>query len=629
MPNYTDPAFRVVSLFFGRKRIVLLLLGLVVAAAGFDIAIAFLTQGVIDSLVKHLKSPTGYPVRVLLTSAAAILAATALTRAIRSLYNYQLFRTVTRIEDELKHRAFEGYLRLDALFHHNSNSGQIISRIENGCASVFTVLFDVLGQSLIPPLVIFTGVLASLLAKNPWIALAVFLPVPVYLAVVSRLTSRIYAIEQQGCEEFEAVSKERFDVAGNVLTVKKFSRERAEIAAQRRLQDKARGTQFRGERLWAVVENAQSLIATLGRVSVIAVAGLFVLSGRCTVGEFFLYVTLSDMAYSPVCQLSIIFPRLRRSMARAERLFGVLDQAPAIVDKPGARRLPPLSDRIEFRNVWFRYAEDRHWALRDANVTIAAGATVALVGRSGSGKTTFMNLLLRLFDPQSGAILIDGIDLRDVTEESLRSQIAVVPQEVDLFSRTIAQNIVYGKAGATPAEVERAARVALAHDFISRTEHGYDTLVGERGLKLSGGERQRIGIARAILRDPGILILDEATSHLDTESEQLIQIATEAVIRGRTSFVIAHRLSTVLHADVTLVFKDGTIEAAGTHRELLRKSPTYQSLFSLYLKGAPSLTGSGGENTPSAPANRRAVEPRAYAPTITAPAGEIVREPVA
>lgn len=564
----------------------LLLVSMVVLATGFEIAIPFLTQQLVDTLIDSFRTQTSVGLPILFTLCGSVLVATALTRGFRSFYNYHLFRTVTRMEDEVKYKAYEHYFRMDALFHHGTNSGQMIGRIERGCSAVQSILFDIVGQNFVPPLIVFAGVMAALLMKNAWIALAVFLPVPIYLIVVSLLTRRIYEIEQQGCLDFETVSKESYDVASNVLTVKKFCRERAEILNQKRLQGIARNTQFRGERLWVLVENTQSTIATLGRVSVIGLGGWFVLSQRATVGEFVLYLALQDMVYQPICQLSIIFPRLRRSMSLAERLFSVLDEKPAVVEKPNAPALPRLDRDIEFRNVWFRYSNDQRWILKNVNLRIPAGSTVALVGRSGSGKTTMMNLLMRSFDPQQGQILIDGVDIRDVTIDSLRGQMAVVPQEVDLFSRTIAENIRYGKPDATGEEVRQAAALALAHDFICRTEEGYDTPVGERGLKLSGGERQRIGIARAVLRDPSILILDEATSHLDTESEQLIQKATERVIRNRTSFLIAHRLSTILHADTIIVFDGDRIEAVGTHKELCETSPTYRKLYRLHLEGA-------------------------------------------
>ncbi len=571
----------------------LLLVALVVVAAALDITVPFVTQRLIDALVKSFQSSAPLGLHILLTSALLILAATVLARAVRSFYNYYLFKTVTRIEDQVRYKAFENYLCLDAQFHHGASSGQIIGRIDSGCGAVFAVLFDILGQNLVPPLIVFGGVLVSLLYKNPWIALAICLPVPIYLAVVRKLTVRIYELEQQGCEQFEEVAKERYDVAGNVITVKKFSQEHAEIRRQYGLQCKARNTQYRGERLWSLVENSQSLIATVGSVSVIFLSGWLVLSGRSTVGEFVLYLTLSGMAYQPISQLSTILPRLRRNMARIERLFGVLDQRPAVVDMPAAPALPPLRGGIEFRNVWFRYGDTQRWTLRDVNLSIPAGTTVALVGRSGSGKTTVVNLLLRLFDPQQGSILIDGVDIREITQESLRAQIAVVPQEVDLFSRTVAENIGYGRLDASREEITEAARLALAHDFICRTGKAYDSLVGERGLKLSGGERQRIGIARAVLRNPRVLILDEATSHLDSQSEHLIQHATERVVKGRTSFLIAHRLSTVLHADLIVVFRRGGIEAIGTHDELLETSPTYKKLYGYY---SNSTNGRGPEH---------------------------------
>ncbi|TSA46214.1 ATP-binding cassette domain-containing protein, partial [bacterium] len=293
------------------------------------------------------------------------------------------------------------------------------------------------------------------------------------------------------------------------------------------------------------------------------------------------YITLQNMAYQPLSQLSVVFPKLRRQATRAGRLFSILDEPVAIKDKPDAIELAPLQKQIEFKNVSFGYHNNKQWALKDINLIIPAGKTIALVGRSGSGKTTFINLLLRSFDPQKGSIFIDGNDIRDVTQESLRQQIAVVPQEVDLFSRTIAENISYGRSEMTKEQIENAAKTALAHDFILKLEKGYKTIVGERGIKLSGGERQRVGIARAVLRDPKILILDEATSHLDTESERLITKATDALIKNRTSFIIAHRLSTILHADTIVVFKDNEIEATGKHKELLKKSPTYKRLYNL------------------------------------------------
>ena len=487
----------------------------------------------------------------------AIFCATALTRVLRSVYNYQLFRTSARVEDRVKSAAYANYLNLDTEYHKSVNTGEIVGSLDRGGTAIFIVLYEIFGQNLIPPLVVFMGVVLSLVVKNAWMALAVTVPLPVYIVLVSRFGTRMQQHEQEVTEAFQHVSKETYDVSSNVAIVKKFSQEDPESALQRKLLGQARITQFAAERLWAFVENAQSGVSTLGRVVVICAGGYLVLTHRCSVGEYVLFIALQDMVYGPISQLSVILPKLRRNLARCERLFEILDRHTTVADEPGAGELRPVRHSIEFRNVSFRYVDSDRWTLHNVNFTVTAGSTVALIGKSGAGKTTLVNLLQRAYDPQQGAILMDGVDIRTVTQRSLRKQIAVVPQEVDLFSRSIRENIAYGLTEADREDVEYAARVAQAHDFILRTERGYETNVGERGLSLSGGERQRIGIARAIVRDPHILVLDEATSHLDTESEQLIQNATDKIVSGRTSFVIAHRLSTVRNADLVVVFAEG------------------------------------------------------------------------
>lgn len=581
MEESKNPIPRVFGLLKGQRKTVTILVVLVAFGTALDIAVPVISQRLIDALISFFTAGGPVPTSTILLAAAGIFFATLVGRIVSSVYNYRLFTAVTKTEDALRHRAFEKYLTLHTLFHHESPSGQIIGRLERGAVAVYIILYDIFGHNLLSPLLMFVGVLIALAVKSPLMALVVFLPLPIYLLATRRLSNRIYKIERKSNRQFEAVMKESYDVASNVHTVKKFSQERAEIQQQRQLQSRARSTQYRAERLWGLLQGSQTAIAVFGRISVILLGGYFVITGRSTVGEFVLFLMLQGMAYQPLGQLAYTFPRLRRNITRVERLFAILDEPIRVADKPGAQLLPPLARTITFRHVWFRYASKKTWTLKDINLSIPANTTVALVGRSGSGKSTFINLLLRSFDPDRGAILIDGIDIRDVTQKSLRRQIAVVPQEVDLFSRTIAQNISYGRRRASRTRVEEAARMALAHDFIMRTEKGYRTLVGERGIKLSGGERQRIGIARAILRNPRILILDEATSHLDTESERLIQKATSALIKNRTSFIIAHRLSTVLHAALILVFNNGAIEAMGTHAQLLRRSPTYRRLYNL------------------------------------------------
>jgi len=572
---------RILKLFKSQKKMVAFLLVLITIAVGLDVSVPLISQKLIDRLIAFFKENSAPPFMFLIVSAAGILAATVFSRALHSFYNYHLFKMVTSTEDNARRSAFENYLRLHALFHHRSSSRQIIGRIERGGVAIYAIAHDIFGQNLIPPLIVFVSAVVILFVKNPFIALAVFAPLPIYIFAVRKLTEKIYQIEKVVNEQFEDVSKEAYDVAGNVLTVKKFAQESAEAAKQKRLMEKARATQYGAERLWSIIENIQTLLAAIGRIGVILLGGFFVLNGQSTIGEFVLFISLQNMAYSPLAQLSVVFPRLRRNGARAERLFDIIDEPARVVDKSDAEILPPLEKAIVFRDVSFYYGEGRQMAVRDLNVEIPARRTVALVGRSGSGKTTFINLLLRSYDPTKGEILIDGHNLKDIKRKSLLEQIAVVPQELDLFSRSIADNIAYGKVEINRDDVIQAARTALAHDFIMKTENGYDTVVGERGMKLSGGERQRVGIARAVLRDPKILILDEATSHLDTESERLISQATDALVKNRTTIIIAHRLSTVLGADTILVFNDGCIEARGKHEELLETSPTYQRLYSL------------------------------------------------
>ncbi len=564
-----------------RKKVLYFLLILITISQAANIAVPFISRTLIDSLTVFIKDGGALPWSTLIYCALGILIMTIISSVLHSYYNYNLFQMVTKVEDKIRNLAFKKYLQLHSLFHHGASSGQIIGRIDRGAIAFYTILNDIIGQKIVPPIIIFIGAFGALLYENVWIAVAVLVPFPIYIFATRRITNKIYLIEQQSNDAFEVVSKEMYDVAGNVLTVKKFSQEEVETSSNRKLLADARKIQYSAERLWQRIENLQAIISTTGRMVVLALSAFFVFKGTASIGQFVLYITLQDMAYKPLSELGSLFTRIRRNATRVERLFSIIDEPLHVVDAENAITLPPLSKQIEFKNVSFSYHNDKQWALKNLNVVISAGSTYALVGRSGSGKTTFINLLLRSYDPQKGAILIDGVDIKTATQASLRDQVAVVPQEVDLFSRTVFENIAYGQNNISKVQVVKAAQTALAHDFILKLDNGYNTVVGERGIKLSGGERQRVGIARAVLRDPRILILDEATSHLDTESEQLITRATDALVKNRTSLIIAHRLSTVIHADKIIVFKDGEIEAIGNHTELLSISPTYTKLHSL------------------------------------------------
>jgi subfamily B ATP-binding cassette protein MsbA len=317
----------------------------------------------------------------------------------------------------------------------------------------------------------------------------------------------------------------------------------------------------------------------IGAAAVVYYGGYNVVNGHTTPGNFFSFITALFMLYAPVKGLSRVNNVVQQGIAAGVRVFEVVDTLPEVLEKENAVALPPVREEIVFDNVDFRYSADGDPVLQGIDLRVPAGTMVAIVGSSGAGKTTLVDLLPRFYDPQGGAIRIDGVDIRDVTLASLRSRIAIVGQHTVLFNDTVRNNIAYGMPDAPMEKVMQAARRANAHGFIERMEQGYETGVGEQGLSLSGGERQRLAIARAILKDAPVLILDEATSALDTESERVVQEALDTLMKGRTTFVIAHRLSTVRNADVIVVIEGGRIVEKGRHDELLSRESRYRGFY--------------------------------------------------
>ena len=498
--------------------------------------------------------------------------------------NYLMADVGQRVVRDLRNRLHSHMLEQSAGFFARRSTGQLLSRITNDVGQVQHVVAETIGDLLQESLALI-GYAALLFWYDARLALVCITgaPIIVYpLAKFGRRLRRTSRRSQEALEHLSHVAGESF--AGHRI-VKAFGAERREGARFAAASSHLYRTNMTVTSIVSILPPLMELLGGFAIAGALYYGSREIAAGRLTIGEFAAFIAALLLMYGPVKKLSRVNASLQQAIAAAERVFEVLDRHTEVVEKSQAGPLAPFRRTLEFDDVVFAY-DDGHGRpiLRGVSMTAHVGQMIAIVGRSGAGKTTLVNLIPRFYDVTGGAIRIDGVDVRDVTLASLRAQIGIVTQETVLFDDTIARNIAYGRPDAPRESIEAAARAAHAHDFIQALPEGYQTTIGERGQRLSGGQRQRLAIARALLKDSPLLILDEATSSLDTESEQLVQDALVNLMKNRTSFVIAHRLSTIRRADAILVMDRGRIVEVGRHDDLLARSGSlYARLYELQL----------------------------------------------
>lgn len=474
-------------------------------------------------------------------------------------------------------------------FFSETRTGDIMSRINNDISGVEGVITGTMVQ-ILQSLAVVTFTLTALFLMDWRLSLLGVCLIPLFILPTKKVGKARWKIAKETQEKFAELNQiiqETLGLAGVILTMV-FNQEQQERKRFREVSSQVIGLQIRESLVGRWFRMFIGVFTVMGPALLYFYGGYLVIQGELTIGTIVAFIALLSRLYGPTAQLFNIHIDVIRSLALFERVFQYLDMEPDIKEHPSAKVLPLVSGHIEFDAVCFGY-KPLSPILRDITFSVAKGEMVALVGPSGAGKTTTTSLVSRLYDVDSGTIRIDGYDIRDVTLDSLRGQIGVVTQDTYLFNRTIRENVLYGKPHASESDMREACKAAYIHDFILSLPNQYDTIVGEQGIKLSGGEKQRIAIARALLKDPRIIILDEATSSLDSHSESLIQAALQPLLKNRTSLVIAHRLSTIRAASTILVFNEGQIVEEGTHHELLELGALYYQLYEEQFKTLSSV----------------------------------------
>lgn len=520
---------------------------------------------------------TGQPDKILQLAGLA-----ALIFLVRGAFQYGqdtlMAQAALRVATDLRVRLYGHLQSLSLDYFERAQMGDLAYRLTGDVDRVGEAVGKVFHQ-FVPCVLQLIVVLGYMIYLNWQLTLATFAIAPLIAVLIAWFGDRLLSFSRRSQDRIAGLSATIAEILAGIRLVQAFGAERVELDRFTQEAEAARRAKLQA----AQAKAAQFVI--VGFLEAMSVLVLFWLgswqigAGNLTGAGFISYVTAVALLIDPISITTSNYNEFKESEASVDRLFELMDVPPTVRDRPNAKPLPRVSGRLDYQAIGFAYPGQEEPVLHKLDLTVQPGEAIALVGASGAGKSTIVNLLLRFYDPQAGQICVDGIDLRDVTLASLRQQIAIVPQETILFSGTIAHNIALGQPNASLEDIERAARIANAHDFISQLSEGYHTWVGERGTNLSGGQRQRIAIARAVLRDPRILILDEATSALDAESESLVQEALDRLRVDRTTLTIAHRLATVRGADRILVVEKGQIVESGTHEDLLSQNGRYAAYY--------------------------------------------------
>jgi len=537
-----------------------------------------------DQLSVYLTAQVAKAPQALLLAGISIVVFAAVRGLFAFLQSYWAERNSQSMAFDLRNDLYSKIQRLSFSYHDRNQTGQLMVRATDDVEKVRLFLGQGLLQ-LVGAVMLLTGTLVILFTSNAQLAVYTLWILPaamIMFMIFSGAARPLFTIIQQKLSKVNTILQE--NLAG-VRVIKAFTREPAERKKFGSAVDDLLVTQLKVARLFSFLFPIVFLIANLGQATVLYFGGQQIILGTLTLGQYQEFSLYLIYLFMPIAQFGFIITQYSQASASATRVFEILDAKNDVVNKTDALDLPVVDGRVQFDHVTFRYFGGGEPVLNDVSFDIQPGQTVALLGATGSGKTSIINLLPRFYDPTEGSVLIDGHDLRDVCLDSLRRQIGIVLQETTLFSGSIRDNISFGKTDATLDEVMAAAKAAAAHEFIMSFPQGYDTPVGERGTTLSGGQKQRIAIARALLLDPRILILDDSTSSVDLTTEAEIQTALDTLMKGRTSFVIAQRITTVMNADVILVMDKGKVVASGKHGQLMEESEIYTEIYNSQLIG--------------------------------------------